>query len=105
MAKMREVRLATEREQYKEKVLKKIVKVEEKMEHLKKQADEKIKKAKEESVTFITAENIDAVIEECLANVVNYNRAMDLNGNWYEGKYPTVPAVEEVTTQTTTVVQ
>lgn len=95
VAKIREARLIAEREASREEALQEMIKIEEKQETLKKLADEEIKKFKEEVVTFITAENIDAAIEECLANVINHNRALDLNGNWYDGKYPAIPTVEK----------
>lgn len=88
LAKEREVRLATIREIRKEKILQYILKQEEKKEKHRQKIDEKIKKAKEDSATFITSENVDAAIEECLATIVNHNRALDVKGNWYEGKYP-----------------
>lgn len=95
VAKIREVRLANMRENRKNNVLKRLLKEEKFKEHKKSYIDEQIKKAKEEAPTFITAENIDAAIEECLANTVDHNRALDLEGNWYEGKYPPVPPSEE----------
>lgn len=101
VAKLREARLDIEREVRKEKALQEIISREEKQKECKMQADEEIRKIKAVAGTFITAENIDAAIEECLANVVNHNRAMDLNGNWYDGKYPPVAAVEEIATQPT----
>lgn len=58
--------------------------------------NEWVRKIKKESDTFITAENVDAAIEECLTNIVNHNRALDLEGNWHEGKYPPVPPIEEI---------
>lgn len=67
------------------------MKAEEFKENRKKIIDEKIRKAKTEAHTFITAKNIDAAIEECLQNIVNHNRAIDLDGNWYDGKYPPAP--------------
>ncbi|XP_032672859.1 probable 28S ribosomal protein S26, mitochondrial [Odontomachus brunneus] len=95
VAEIRETRLIAKREASKEKALQKMMKIEEEQEKLKKLANEEIRKFKEEAVTFITTENIDAAIEECLANVVNHNRAVDLDGNWYDGKYPAISTVEE----------
>ncbi|XP_020281744.1 probable 28S ribosomal protein S26, mitochondrial [Pseudomyrmex gracilis] len=88
LAKEREVRLETIKEKRKEKILQNILRHEEKEEKHRQKIDEKIRKAKEDSATFVTSENIDAAIEECLATVVNHNKALDMEGNWYEGKYP-----------------
>lgn len=95
VAKKREIRLADMREKRKNIILQQLLTKEQQQEKLKNQLKEWIKNVEEESVTFITAENVDAAIEECLANVVNYNRALDLEGNWHEGKYPPVSPVEK----------
>lgn len=88
VAKEREARLTAIKEVRKEKILQHILKAEQKEEELRKKIDEKIRKVKEDAATFITAENVDAAIEECLTTIVNHNRALDVDGNWYEGKYP-----------------
>ncbi|KAJ8709404.1 hypothetical protein PYW07_009230 [Mythimna separata] len=49
-------------------------------------ASEEIKKQKELSSTFITPENLDAAIDHALANPIDYNFAIDLKGNKYEGR-------------------
>lgn len=95
VAKTREVRLADMREKRKELILQKLLQEEKKEEQRKNYIDSQIRKAKQEATTFITAENVDAAIEECLANIVDHNRALDLEGNWYDGKYPPVPPLEE----------
>lgn len=64
-----------------------MVEIEQKQQELKEQVDKEIRKLKEEAVTFITAKNIDAAIEECLANVINHNRALDLNGDWHDSDW------------------
>lgn len=91
------------REKEKEYILQKLILKEKEKEERKANIDKEIRKAKEEAVTFITAENVDAAIEECLANIVDHNRALDLEGNWYDGKYPPVPSLEE--TQKSAVVE
>lgn len=96
VAKKREIRLAEMREKRKDYILAQLLRKEQEQEILKEKLNEEIRKIKKESVTFITAENVDAAIEECLANIVDYNRALDLEGNWHEGKYPPVPPVEEM---------
>lgn len=88
VAQLREVRLAEEKQARREQILQSMLEIEENQEKKRQHIDEEIRKAKMEAVTFITAENIDAAIEECLANVVNHNRALDLEGNWYEREYP-----------------
>lgn len=90
IAKNREIKLAKEKEERKDFILKRLLHQEQCQELQKEELNEQIRKIKKESVTFITAENLDAAIEECLTNVVNYNRALDLEGNWHEGKYPPV---------------
>jgi len=98
IAKMREIKLTEMRERRKNAILKNILRKEQNQEIKEMRLNEWVKKIKEESVTFITAENVDAAIEECLTNIVNHNRALDLEGNWHEGKYPPIspiPPVEE----------
>lgn len=102
VAKQREVRLANVREKRKENIMQKLLQHEKKQEILRSKIDEQIRKAKEEAPTFITAENVDTAIENCLANITNPNRALDLEGNWHVGKYPPPPAEE---TQTSAVVE
>ncbi|XP_018343904.1 PREDICTED: probable 28S ribosomal protein S26, mitochondrial isoform X2 [Trachymyrmex septentrionalis] len=93
IAKIREIRLAKMKEKRKNTILEYILKKEQKQEIKKTKLNEWVKKVKEESVTFITAENVDAAIEECLKNIVNHNRALDLKGNWHEEKYPAIPSI------------
>ncbi|KYN17565.1 putative 28S ribosomal protein S26, mitochondrial [Trachymyrmex cornetzi] len=98
IAKIREIKLAEIREKRKNAILKNILMQQQNREINKIRLNELVKKVKEESVTFITAENVDAAIEECLTNIVNHNRALDLEGNWYKGKYPpisSIPLIEE----------
>lgn len=47
--------------------------------------EEKVRKEKESSATFITRETIDQAIEHALANPTDYNFSIDLQGNIYEG--------------------
>ncbi|KAL6435161.1 hypothetical protein ACFW04_005329 [Cataglyphis niger] len=97
VAKIREVRLANMREKRKESILQKLLQQEKQEEERRNYIDEQIRQIKMEAVTFITAENVDAAIEECLTNIVDHNRALDLEGNWYDGEYPpkNVPPLEE----------
>ncbi|KAG5316082.1 RT26 protein, partial [Pseudoatta argentina] len=96
IAKMREIKLAEMRERRKNTILKNILRKEENREIKKMKLNEFVKKVKEESVTFITAENVDAAIEECLTNIVNHNRALDLEGNWHEEKCPPSPPIPPI---------
>ncbi|XP_043270925.1 probable 28S ribosomal protein S26, mitochondrial [Venturia canescens] len=95
LAKLREKREFEALEARKEKVLENIMKKEERDKMLLEQIEEKVRKAKAEVHTFITEETIDRAIEEALGNVVNYNVAIDTEGNRYEGKYE--PPVNEST--------
>lgn len=95
VAKQREVRLANMREKRRENFLQKLLNKEQHEIIQKNNIDKKIRKAKEEASTFITAKNVDAAIEECLTNIVDHNRALDLEGNWHNGNYPPVPPLEE----------
>lgn len=45
----------------------------------------RVRQEKENSATFITADNIDKAIEHALANQVDYNFSIDLQGNIYRG--------------------
>ncbi|KYM77485.1 putative 28S ribosomal protein S26, mitochondrial [Atta colombica] len=93
IAKMREIKLMEMRERRKNATLKNILRKEQNQEIKEMRLNEWVKKIKEESITFITAENVDAAIEECLTNTVNHNRALDLEGNWHEGKYPPISPI------------
>ncbi|XP_050462156.1 probable 28S ribosomal protein S26, mitochondrial [Cataglyphis hispanica] len=97
VAKIREVRLANMREKRRESILQKLLQQEKQEEEQRNYIDEQIRQIKMEAVTFITAENVDAAIEECLTNIVDHNRALDLEGNWYDGEYSpkNVPPLEE----------
>lgn len=83
IAKIREVRLAKEKEERKETILKKLLKKEERDKQREQKIEEHVKKLKEEVPTFITAANIDKAIEEALINIVNHEYAIDLKGNIY----------------------
>lgn len=83
IAKIREVRLAKEKEERKETILKKLLEKEERDKQREQKIEEHVKKLKEEVPTFITAANIDKAIEEALINIVNHEYAIDLKGNIY----------------------
>ncbi|KAL0818729.1 hypothetical protein ABMA28_008060 [Loxostege sticticalis] len=56
-----------------------------------KKASEQIRKQKEIAATFITPETLDAAIEHALANPVDYNFAIDLQGNQFLGRDTPIP--------------
>ncbi|XP_012287639.1 probable 28S ribosomal protein S26, mitochondrial [Orussus abietinus] len=87
IANNREKRLLAVEAALKERVLQKIIMAEKEAEEQRKLVDERIRKEKEIAHTFITEKNIDAAIENILENVVDYNVAIDADGNRYEGKY------------------
>ncbi|XP_026763763.1 probable 28S ribosomal protein S26, mitochondrial [Galleria mellonella] len=61
-------------------------------------ASQEIRKQKELSKTFITPENLDAAIDHALANPVDYNFAIDLQGNQYLGREsPAIPPKHKTT--------
>ncbi|CAD0204964.1 unnamed protein product [Chrysodeixis includens] len=49
-------------------------------------ASEEIRRQKELSPTFITPETLEAAIDHAIANPTDYNFAIDLKGNRYEGR-------------------
>ncbi|XP_046818827.1 probable 28S ribosomal protein S26, mitochondrial [Vespa crabro] len=87
IAKIREDRLAREKEERKETILKKLLEKEERDKRKEQEIEEHVKKLKEEAPTFITAANIDKAIEEALINIVNHDFAIDLKGNCYTEPY------------------
>ncbi|KAJ8686318.1 hypothetical protein QAD02_022112 [Eretmocerus hayati] len=58
--------------------------------------DAKVREAKLISSTFITRENIDQAIEDALANVVSYNKALTPDGQWYTDSSGLPPPKEQV---------
>lgn len=60
------------------------------------QVEEMVRQEKEKSKTYITPDNIDAAIEQALATVVDYNYAIDLEGNKYYGRERTPDSQKEV---------
>lgn len=57
--------------------------------------EEIVRNEKEASKTFITQDNIDAAIEQALANPVDHNYAIDLEGNKFEGRDTEIAAAKE----------
>lgn len=48
--------------------------------------EERVRREKELAKTFITRENLETAIEQALANPVDYNFSIDLQGNIYRGR-------------------
>ncbi|CAH2054060.1 unnamed protein product, partial [Iphiclides podalirius] len=58
-------------------------------------ASEKIKVQKSLSSTFITPEKLDEAIDYALANPIDYNFAIDLQGQRYYGRDTPIPSREK----------
>uniref|UniRef100_A0A1A9X0Z4 Small ribosomal subunit protein mS26 n=1 Tax=Glossina brevipalpis TaxID=37001 RepID=A0A1A9X0Z4_9MUSC len=83
---IRELRLAKEREERKIYVEEKLQLAEERKEEHMQRIESLVRKEKELSKTFITREKLDEAIEYALANPVDYNFALDIQGNMYRGR-------------------
>ncbi|XP_026739344.1 probable 28S ribosomal protein S26, mitochondrial [Trichoplusia ni] len=59
------------------------------------QVSEEIRRQKELSPTFITPETLEAAIDHAIANPTDYNFAIDLKGNRYEGRDVQITPVKE----------
>lgn len=83
ITKVRDARIAKENEERREfiagRVELKKVRDQEEYESI----EQRVRNEKENSKTFITRENIDQAIEFALANPVDYNFSIDLQGNIY----------------------
>lgn len=60
--------------------------------------EEIVRKEKDASKSFITPDNIDEAIEHALSNPVDYNFAIDIEGNVYHGRetQPNIKNVDKV---------
>ncbi|XP_009072316.1 PREDICTED: 28S ribosomal protein S26, mitochondrial, partial [Acanthisitta chloris] len=76
----REERIRKEEEEEKKRKLEVAEEQARKMEAFLKEKEKEILQLQEEAKTFITPENLDARIEECLDNPRNYNFAIDKDG-------------------------
>ncbi|XP_011296782.1 probable 28S ribosomal protein S26, mitochondrial [Fopius arisanus] len=83
LAKRREIRLAKEKENRIQETLKIFNEKKQLNEKIMEEIEGKVKRARMEAKTFITRENIDRAIEEALADVVDYNAAIDKEGRLY----------------------
>lgn len=57
--------------------------------------DEKIKREIENAPSFITRDNLDQAIEEALANPVDFNFSIDLQGKQYTGDERPEPVIRK----------
>lgn len=86
VAKLRESRLAKQEKETREEILRHLMEHEEQQKQLFEQAEAFVRQEKERSRTFITLDNIDEAIERALANPIDYNFAIDVEGNRYIGR-------------------
>jgi hypothetical protein len=82
IANEREVRLQLEKEAKKLLVLEALERKNVREEEIKLEVEKKVQELKIITSTFVTKENIDVVLNEVLNTTVDYNRALDLQGNW-----------------------
>lgn len=84
-AKVRAVRIESQMKEQEQYVFERLAVKEERDEELRLKVREAIELQKLESKNFITEENIDEAIERALTDVVDYNFALDLDGNMIKG--------------------
>ncbi|CAB3224807.1 unnamed protein product [Arctia plantaginis] len=99
VAKEREERRKLEIQAIEEHALKRIEADDLKLKERIAKASAEIKREKELSSTFITPETLEAAIEHALANPTDYNFAIDLKGNLYQGKETKIELVKEKDTR------
>lgn len=85
-AKVRAVRIEKQMKDQEQYVLERLAAKEEREEELRLKVKAAIKLQQEESKHFITEENIDEAIERALTDIVDYDFALDLDGNMIKGK-------------------
>ncbi|XP_057325820.1 probable 28S ribosomal protein S26, mitochondrial [Microplitis mediator] len=85
-AQVRAERVRREEAERRIEVLKKVEDKKVRDEKIMEQVEARVKQLKVEAKTFITRETIDQVIEEAIANKVDYNYAIDPYGNKYDEK-------------------
>lgn len=79
-AKVRIVRIKEENEKRREEILINLERRKQREEIILQQVEDKVKIEKDKAETFITRETIDRAIEIALANPMDYNYAIDING-------------------------
>ncbi|XP_063221192.1 small ribosomal subunit protein mS26 [Bacillus rossius redtenbacheri] len=87
VAKLRDERLAKESEERKKVILENLIAAEQLEKENLSRIEERIRKEKVNAKMFITAENIDEAIENALSSEVDYNFAIDLEGNIFRGRF------------------
>jgi len=83
IAEEREKTLESLKEYKKLKILASVERFKEEKKKKQAKVEEEVKKLKTITPTLITRDNIDQAIEDALANPVNYNKAININGEWY----------------------
>ncbi|XP_044735173.1 probable 28S ribosomal protein S26, mitochondrial [Chrysoperla carnea] len=78
---IREARIQAEKKLAQDIVMQRMITHQENLRQKQNISEQIIRAEKERSKTYITPENIDAAIEKALNNVVNYNFAIDAQGN------------------------
>ncbi|EDV97890.1 probable 28S ribosomal protein S26, mitochondrial [Drosophila grimshawi] len=86
IASERNVRLAEEREAKVAYVQERLEAAKLRSEERREKVDERIRYEIEQAKTFITRESLEVAIETALANPVDHNYAIDLEGNMYRGR-------------------
>ncbi|XP_013108427.1 small ribosomal subunit protein mS26 [Stomoxys calcitrans] len=86
IALIREARLAKERQTKVDYVQERLRLAEQREEEKMEKIEDLVRKQKELSKTFITRDNLDAAIEQAIANPIDYNFSIDLQGNMYRGR-------------------
>nr|CAG4642117.1 EOG090X0FQ9 [Eurycercus lamellatus] len=93
VAAQRDQRLQAEAERTKERVLASLIKKEKETEVFKSDFNSFIEK--QQATPFIWRDDIERAIEEALANPVNFNFAIDLDGYVYRGKETSIENIPE----------
>ncbi|XP_069669081.1 small ribosomal subunit protein mS26 [Periplaneta americana] len=86
VALIREKRLLQEQEAKRELILAQMTAFEEDQKKRMEEVEQIVREEKERAKFYITSENIDKAIEDALANPVDHNFAIDLQGNIYRGR-------------------
>lgn len=96
VAMKRNARLEMERKLKEEEIQQRIIEEERLEEQRLQEIEDFIRKEKELSKSYITPENIDQTIEECLERVTDYNWAVDVRGRKYVGRFVNASGEEEL---------
>lgn len=85
ISKIRDARIAKENAERHEFIQKRLELKEIREREALQKIEARVRREKENSATFITRDNIDQAIEHSLANPVDYNFAIDLQGTLFKG--------------------